>query len=175
MKDNLFGKYCYIDTPWIAGKKTIYRILASGIESNTYCHVPVNAKTKPEGHRDFEPIVYVVLDTLVSDRSEILRFALKDVEIIDDESKEVKHGEWQGTVCSMCGASVSNYYDCDFCPKCGANMQDNPHWINHTEYGVTTYVTDKDVECSECGHRQPKLFDMKYCPNCGADMRGETE
>lgn len=46
-------------------------------------------------------------------------------------------------------------------------------WINHTEYGVTTYITDKDVECSECGHKQPKLFDMKYCPNCGADMRGE--
>ena len=86
---------------------------------------------------------------------------------------EVKHGEWQGTVCSMCGASVSNYYDCDFCPKCGANMQDNPHWINHTEYGVTTYVTGKDVECSECGHRQPKLFDMNFCPNCGADMRGD--
>lgn len=88
---------------------------------------------------------------------------------------EVKHGEWQGTVCSMCGASVSNYYDCDFCPKCGAKMQDNPHWINHTEYGVATYVTDKDVECSECGHRQPKLFDMNFCPKCGADMRGETE
>ena len=59
--------------------------------------------------------------------------------------------------------------------KYGTNMQDNPHWINRTEYGVTTYITDKDIECSECGHRQPKLFDMNFCPNCGADMRGETE
>lgn len=88
MKDSLFGKYCYIDTPWIAGKKTVYRILASCTESNAYCNVPVNAKTKPELHRDFEPIVYVVLDTLVDDSSEILRFALKDVEIIEDEPEK---------------------------------------------------------------------------------------
>ncbi len=94
MKDSLFGKYCYIDTPWIAGKKTVYRILASGVVSNTYCNVPVNAKTNPEWHRDFEHIVYVVLDTLVSDRSEILRFALKDVEVIGDieEDKNTESG-----------------------------------------------------------------------------------
>lgn len=45
--------------------------------------------------------------------------------------------------------------------------------ITKWEYGVTTYITDKDVECSECGHRQPKLFDMNFCPWCGADMRGD--
>ena len=33
---------------------------------------------------------------------------------------EGKTGEWAGTVCTSCGASVSNYYDCDYCPNCGS-------------------------------------------------------
>lgn len=33
-----------------------------------------------------------------------------------------RHGEWFGTVCSACGGSTSWYYDCDFCPNCGAKM-----------------------------------------------------
>ena len=37
--------------------------------------------------------------------------------------RKVKRGEWQGTVCSICGASASDYYDCDFCPNCGADMR----------------------------------------------------
>lgn len=32
-------------------------------------------------------------------------------------------GEWCGTVCSNCGASISFYYDCNFCPNCGAKMK----------------------------------------------------
>ena len=34
----------------------------------------------------------------------------------------VRHGKWMGTVCSACGESTSNYYDCDYCPHCGARM-----------------------------------------------------
>lgn len=33
-----------------------------------------------------------------------------------------RHGEWFGTVCSACGESISFYYDCDYCPCCGAKM-----------------------------------------------------
>ena len=84
MKDDLFGKYCYIDTPWIAGKKTKYRIIGSGTASNTYSEVPVTGYNKPVMHEEFEEIVFVVLDTLVSDSSKIERFALKDVVIIDN-------------------------------------------------------------------------------------------
>lgn len=36
--------------------------------------------------------------------------------------QEVTHGEWCGTVCSNCTASISDYYDCDYCPRCGARM-----------------------------------------------------
>lgn len=39
-------------------------------------------------------------------------------------SAEPKKGKWMGTVCSNCGSSVSFYYDCDFCPCCGARMEE---------------------------------------------------
>ena len=37
--------------------------------------------------------------------------------------RENVHGRWMGTVCSACGESTSFYYDCDYCPKCGADMR----------------------------------------------------
>ena len=35
---------------------------------------------------------------------------------------ERPHGEWFGTVCTNCGESTSFYYDCNYCPQCGADM-----------------------------------------------------
>lgn len=35
---------------------------------------------------------------------------------------EGRHGTWCGTVCSACGESVSWFYDCEYCPMCGAEM-----------------------------------------------------
>lgn len=81
MKDKMFGKYCYIDTPWVAGANTRYRILGSGVRSNTWCEVPVTGKSELVKHDHLEEVVFVVLDTLVSDDSIIKRFALKDVDI----------------------------------------------------------------------------------------------
>lgn len=83
--EDLFGKYCYINTPWIAGAKTRYRILGSGCESNTWCEPPVTGKTTPVCHDSWEQVVFVVLDTLVSDDSIIRRFALKDIEVIEED------------------------------------------------------------------------------------------
>lgn len=34
-----------------------------------------------------------------------------------------KTGIWMGSVCSECGNSTSFYYDCDYCPNCGAKME----------------------------------------------------
>ena len=39
------------------------------------------------------------------------------------ETEPVRHGKWMGTVCTACGESTFNYYDCDYCPKCGARME----------------------------------------------------
>lgn len=80
--EDLFGKKCYIDTPWIAGKRTVYRIIASGVKSNYWCEVPVGMYRAVK-HDYIEDIVFVVLDTLVTDDSKIERFALKDIKIID--------------------------------------------------------------------------------------------
>ena len=44
---------------------------------------------------------------------------------IEEMEPERKHGHWMGSVCSECGNSTSFYYDCDFCPKCGADMREN--------------------------------------------------
>lgn len=34
----------------------------------------------------------------------------------------VVRGHWFGTVCTACGESTSFYYDCNYCPYCGAKM-----------------------------------------------------
>ena len=90
--DQLFGKYCYIDTPWIAGEKTIYRIIRSGVRSNAWCEVPVNGLTKKVNHGEHsEEIVFVVLDTLIDEDTKIMRFALKDVEIIEVAERKTEN------------------------------------------------------------------------------------
>lgn len=43
------------------------------------------------------------------------------------EAAPVRHGEWCGTVCSACGESTSFYYDCYYCPWCGAKMDGDPY------------------------------------------------
>lgn len=38
--------------------------------------------------------------------------------------QKTRTGKWFGTVCSACGESTSFYYDCDYCPHCGAKMEE---------------------------------------------------
>lgn len=91
-KDPLFGKYCYIDTPWIAGKNTIYRIVNSGVRSNGWVEVPISGQGKVVLHDYQEDVVFVVLDTLISEDSRIKRVALKDVKIADTPQTEMVVG-----------------------------------------------------------------------------------
>lgn len=48
--------------------------------------------------------------------------AVREAPTVD--AKPVRHGKWMGTVCTACGESTSFYYDCDYCPKCGARMDE---------------------------------------------------
>ena len=93
-KDPLFGKYCYIDTPWIAGKNTIYRIINSGVRSNAWVEVPISGREEVVLHDHQEDVVFVVLDTLISEDSRIKRVALKDVKIADASQMDYDKG-WQ--------------------------------------------------------------------------------
>lgn len=63
----------------------------------------------------------------------------KAVNALERENKmtqeERRHGEWRGTVCSCCGESTSFYYDCNYCPCCGAIM-DGSETTKKKERGV---------------------------------------
>lgn len=86
-KDPLFGKYCYIDTPWIAGKNTIYRIISSGVRSNAWVEVPISGRKEVVLHDYQEEVIFVVLDTLICEESRIMKVALKDVEYNEPQTE----------------------------------------------------------------------------------------
>lgn len=136
---DLFGKYCYIDTPWIAGEKTRYRIIGNGVRSNSWCEVPVTGRTELIHHDYMEEVVFVVLDTLVSDDSIIRRFALKDVDVMPADVRPVRRGRWELDsdnipCCTECGcvapqrlflqvkslACTTQFILSDYCPDCGS-------------------------------------------------------
>ena len=93
----LFGRRCRILTGYDR-RAFVYRIVNSGLESNTWSEVPLVYQTEhnPTLHDHFEPVLIVVCDTLISEKSKLLRVALKDVELMpyeepfkgDVESKE---------------------------------------------------------------------------------------
>lgn len=43
---------------------------------------------------------------------------------VSPQNNEVR-GEWCGSVCSACGESTSFWYDCNYCPHCGAKMDES--------------------------------------------------
>ena len=49
--------------------------------------------------------------------------AMNELKDMPSAEPKRKTGIWMGSVCSECGNSTSFYYDCDFCPKCGAEMR----------------------------------------------------
>ena len=51
------------------------------------------------------------------------RKIIEEAPAVDVPDKNV--GKWMGTVCSACGESTSFSYDCKYCPKCGAKMEDS--------------------------------------------------
>lgn len=153
---DLFGRYCYIDTPWIAGKKTRYRIIESGVRSNTWCEVPVTGRTELARHDDMEDVVFVVLDTLVSDDSIIQRFALKDVEVIPADVRPVVRGRWEW----------KHRHRGGFRRVIG----EDDFGVRHTITVDQRYEID-DPYCPFCKKLNESVF-LNFCPNCGADMRG---
>ena len=80
----LFGKRCIIPTGY-SSRPFVYRILNSGVRSNTWCEVPLTVQSErtPKWHKDMEEVIYVVLDTLINEESRILKVALKDAEVME--------------------------------------------------------------------------------------------
>lgn len=48
----------------------------------------------------------------------------QEVNNLPSVQSEEQAGHWFGSVCTVCGGSTSFYYDCQFCPKCGARIED---------------------------------------------------
>ena len=51
----------------------------------------------------------------------------ENVEIAAEPERGVPDvcGEWCGSVCSACGESTSFWYNCNYCPHCGAKMSES--------------------------------------------------
>ena len=84
-KKGLFGKRCIIPTG-IHGEPFLYRIINSDMRSNCWSEVPLTASSEREivNHKSHEEdVLIVVLDTLISERSRLIRVAKKDVQIVD--------------------------------------------------------------------------------------------
>ena len=129
---DLFGKYCYINTPWVAGEKTRYRIIGGNALSNVWCDVPVGAGTDTK-HDHKEEVVFAILDTLVDDTSIIRRFALKDVKLIEQNIEYAKCTHGDGVVFKPDGIN-----ELDPCV--------------YKEIQAFRNVTVRILKCVHCGH-----------------------
>ena len=81
----LFGRRCIIPHGYDA-RPFVYRIVRSGLKSNTWSEVPLTyqTETNPVLHKHMEEILIVVCDTLIDEKSKLVRVALKDVNLIPD-------------------------------------------------------------------------------------------
>ena len=84
MNKDLFGKYCVIPTG-MSCKPFIYKILESGHKSNCWSEIPLtyDSENNPKHHDIFEHVLFVVCDTLIDDKSKIIRVAEKDVRVLN--------------------------------------------------------------------------------------------
>lgn len=79
----LFGRRCRILHGYNQ-KPFIYRIVNSGIISNGWCEPPLTYQSEQNIviHDHSEQILIVVCDTLIDEKSKLIRVALKDVELM---------------------------------------------------------------------------------------------
>lgn len=82
-KEDIFGKYCNIPM-YADGRKHIFKCIGTLI-SNTYMDVPVCPIHEMTMHNDLEPCVNVIHCGI--DETEVIRVALKDIEIIEAQPK----------------------------------------------------------------------------------------
>lgn len=81
----LFGKRCKIPTG-LSARPFVYRIVNSEWMSNAWSEPPLtyDSETNPVVHDHTEQVLIVVCDTLIDEHSRLLRVALKDVEIMEE-------------------------------------------------------------------------------------------
>ena len=155
---DMFGQYAKIPTGR-SGDLHIYKIITR-FHSNWYCDVPIIGLGDSTLHEEVTDVLNVIHCGV--DESKVIRVALKDCEIIEnEETKELRKYRKIGTV-EECREAVEKQkpktpdyegdgyadgymvYDTWICPNCGAK-----------------YEVDYD--------------DYKYCPECGQAIAKNLE
>lgn len=132
VNDDMFGRYCEIETNFSRGLH--YYKIVSLIESNSYCDIPLTYQSEPIWHKDVVPALLVIHCGI--DETRVQRVALSDCKVHPIENNaETKHGEWilerepNGKPfcfhCSICDndfhyIGIKTAYN--YCPHCGAKM-----------------------------------------------------
>ena len=140
---DMFGQYAKIPTGR-SGDLHIYKIITR-FHSNWYCDVPIIGLGDSTLHEEVTDVLNVIHCGV--DESKVIRVALKDCEIIEnEETKELRKYRKIGTV-EECREAVEKQK-----PK-------KPH---------RNYKKFSGLWC-KCGWYlgQKQCLDIKYCPNCG--------
>ena len=70
-----------------------------------------------------ETVIYEYSGSIDADLKELKAKVSEVRQGIEEMAPDRKQGIWMGSVCSACGQSTPNYYDCEYCPHCGAEMR----------------------------------------------------
>ena len=84
-KLGLFGRRCKILHGYNR-EPFVYRIVNSGTRSNCWCEVPLTYQSERNlvHHDYYTEVLIVVCDTLIDERSSLIRVARKDVELMPE-------------------------------------------------------------------------------------------
>ena len=82
----LFGRRCLIANG-ISSRPFVYRIVNSGVVSNAWSEPPLTyqSENNPVIHDYSTEVLIVVCDTLISEKSKLVRVARKDVKLMPYE------------------------------------------------------------------------------------------
>lgn len=156
---DMFGQYAKIPTGR-SGDLHIYKIITR-FHSNWYCDVPIIGLGDSTLHEEVTDVLNVIHCGV--DESKVIRVALKDCEIIEnEETKELRKYRKIGTV-EECREAVEKQTqkkcDIDSCP-------------DHTHYKCPSCG---QIELSIYKHGFPRLGRItKYCENCGQALIDEN-
>lgn len=144
----LFGRRCKILTGYDK-RPFVYRIVNSEWRSNSWCEPPLTFQSEhnPVHHDYYEDVLIVVLDTLISEDSRLIRVARKDVELMDEKNegwisvKERLPDEegiyivfWDGEVTTLTYVPPFHEHPYGWHAVCGLDwtkvrMNDVTHWM----------------------------------------------
>ena len=167
---DMFGQYAKIPTGY-SEDLHIYKIITR-FQSNSYCDVPIIGLRDSTLHKEVTDVLNVIHCGV--DESKVIRVALKDCEIIEnEEAKELRQYRAIGTVeeCRVMESIISKVERNEL-----AKIIDE--WLLYRKIGTVE-------ECREAVEKQKAMkpkeilrhrggFEIQHCPNCNMDYRVDS-